>query len=228
MPEPSEICPACRAENHAECYGEGGFSANNGADICCCFGESAFLAVPSPTAGAKSPAEIREAISKRGGPTKDPSDYKDGRSAGRKQAAVLRPINPGDMCDWAGLKFAGGGVIPIIGCRGNTVSPVKIAAEALPHYPGHRHHGPDKNTLNNSPDNLSVVCTECHSRWHALNNPYYDSVRPEPGIEYLPLADYVGLDKETKATEQDHIWNDTYWNLTQRQRELVPYRKQES
>jgi hypothetical protein len=34
-----------------------------------------------------------------------------------------------------------------------------------------RHHGPDYNTLNNDPTNVSRICHVCHNRWHAANDP---------------------------------------------------------
>lgn len=37
-----------------------------------------------------------------------------------------------------------------------------------------RHHGPDKNTLNNDPGNVHRICHWHHNNWHALNDPDYD------------------------------------------------------
>jgi len=57
-------------------------------------------------------------------------------------AAKAAPIKPGSVCEWAWLLQAGGGVVPIMGCPGRPASD--------------RHHGPDKNTLNN---NVGRTCT---------------------------------------------------------------------
>jgi len=108
-----------------------------------------------------------------GRPQKDASEMADARSSGRKRAAEIAVINPGDICEWALLKEAGGGIAPIMGCAG---------------YPAqHRHHGPDKNTLNNElAINLHRICTYCHNRWHAANDPYYSGERPKDDTPWLP------------------------------------------
>jgi len=36
-----------------------------------------------------------------------------------------------------------------------------------------RHHGPDKNTLNNEKGNVHRICHSCHNRWHTLNDEDY-------------------------------------------------------
>lgn len=36
-----------------------------------------------------------------------------------------------------------------------------------------RHHGPDKNTLNNDTGNVHRICHQCHNRWHARNDEGY-------------------------------------------------------
>lgn len=99
--------------------------------------------------------------------------YKDARSTGRKRAAKLYPIEVGQICDWAWSKQCGGGIVPIVGCTGRPAE--------------HIHHGPDKSTFNNERSNISLVCTYCHNRWHAANDPYYAGVRPEQGQPYLPI-----------------------------------------
>ena len=45
--------------------------------------------------------------------TKSLSEYSDPVSTGRKRAKEMYPIHAGMVCEWAGLKLAGGGVIPI-------------------------------------------------------------------------------------------------------------------
>lgn len=100
--------------------------------------------------------------------------YKDARSTGRKRAAKLYPIEVGQVCDWAWSKQCGGGISPIVGCTGRPAE--------------HIHHGPDKSTFNNDPSNISRVCTYCHNRWHAANDPFYDKSRPDNGEPYLPIV----------------------------------------
>lgn len=108
------------------------------------------------------------------GSDKGDRTYKDARSTGRKRAAKLYPIEVGQVCDWAWSKQCGGGVVPIVGCTGRPAE--------------HIHHGPDKSTFNNEPTNISRVCTYCHNRWHAANDPFYVGVRPEQGQPYLPIV----------------------------------------
>ncbi len=128
---------------------------------------------------------------------KDDVDVKDAHSTGRKRAAILLPdINPRNttiICEWAGLKYAGGGQNPIIGCTGNPAT--------------NRHHGPDKNTLNNSrenPRNIHAICAKCHNRWHAKNDIGYAAYLKEiGGPEKLPAHDM-----ETKATHEELVNNE--------------------
>ena len=123
---------------------------------------------------------------KRGGPTKAPEDITDVQSTGRKRAAQLYPIEPNMLCEWTQLAKAGGGVEPIIGCMGN------LATD--------RHHGPDKNTLNNKPENVHRICSPCHNWWHAKNDPYYGE-RPAGTEPFIPLGDHqwCAHDPVTKA-----------------------------
>lgn len=151
----------------------------------------------------------------------DPSQITDAKSTGRKRAAMVMPILTGQTCQWAGLKFAGGGVVPIVGCQGNTVADVKSAEQAQEKgvdEPGHRHHGPDKNTLNNSPGvNLHAVCTTCHTRWHALNNEHYDEEgRPSAEFPFLPVKAYYAHDPVTVATEEDFEISEVWWGIKNR------------
>lgn len=123
---------------------------------------------------------------------KDIDQYKDPISTGRKRAAQMYPIEPGMVCEWANLKHAGGGVVPIVGCLGRPASD--------------RHHGPDKNTMNNAPGNLHRICDYCHNTWHALNDPHYGP-RPEQTLPFLPKGevgvDWLDHDSETKATHDE-------------------------
>jgi len=119
---------------------------------------------------------------------KDLADYKDPISTGRKRAAEMYPIHPGMVCEWAGLKRAGGGVSPIVGCVGRPASD--------------RHHGPDKNTMNNAPGNLHRICDHCHNTWHALNDPHYGD-RPSHTTPFIPKGekgiDWFEHDSDTQA-----------------------------
>jgi hypothetical protein len=95
---------------------------------------------------------------------KSDGSVRDPKSTGRKRAAVLFPLEREKPCEWRGLANCGGGKFPIIGCyEGNQ---------------DHRHHGPDKNTLNNSEGNVHRICDDCHNIWHSQNDPYYDPENP--------------------------------------------------
>lgn len=123
---------------------------------------------------------------------KDIEQYKDPLSTGRKRAAQMYPIEAGMVCEWANLRNAGGGVVPIIGCLGRPASD--------------RHHGPDKNTMNNAPGNLHRICDYCHNTWHAYNDPHYGD-RPDHTLPFIPKGelgvDWFDHDSETKATHDE-------------------------
>lgn len=89
----------------------------------------------------------------------DDSKLKDQQSTGRKRAAKLYPLDKDKNCEWSQSKSCGGGDHPIVGC---------IAGKQQA-----RHHGPDKNTLNNGTGNVHRICHNCHNRWHAQNDPGY-------------------------------------------------------
>lgn len=96
--------------------------------------------------------------------TKPDAALKDQQSTGRKRAARLYPLDRNAPCEWRGKKNQGGGDNPIQGCTDGMQL--------------NRHHGPDKNTLNNEPGNVHRICTHCHNRWHAKNDPDYDPNKP--------------------------------------------------
>lgn len=97
-----------------------------------------------------------------GGGALAPTMVTDAKSTGRKRAVMLAPILEGMLCEWAGLRQAGGGPIPIVGCAGNQLSDKKNGDEEQGWLPGHLHHGPDKATLNNAVGtNLHRVCAVC-------------------------------------------------------------------
>lgn len=93
-------------------------------------------------------------------------------SAGRKRAAKAfnnEEMGLDKLCEWLGYANCGGGFAPIIGClRGRRTD---------------RHHGPDKTTSNNNEENLSLICSLCHNRWHAANDPKYGKEKCPEGIE---------------------------------------------
>jgi hypothetical protein len=152
-----------------------------------------------------------------GRPMLDPNDITDIKSTGRKRAAMVAPIFDGMVCEWAGLKYAGGGVQPIVGCLGTLITEAKGSGE--------RHHGPDKNVLNNSVGvNLHRICQNCHKRWHALNDPYYAPVRPDASEQYLPLTEHVSFahDPITQASDEDKDLSVDYWMTRTEKRGSYP------
>lgn len=114
------------------------------------------------------------------------STLKDQQSTGRKRAAIAYPLDRDAPCEWKGLRFAGGGQFPIVGCTNGK-------QEA-------RHHGPDKNTLNNEEGNVHRICVFCHNRWHTLNDSSYEPGNPGPSH-----------DKKTMATPDEIVDNELYW-----------------
>lgn len=144
-----------------------------------------------------------------GRPVLEPKDITDITSTGRKRAAMLYPILEGMLCEWAGLRYAGGGVKPIIGCAGNRIYSGKGSDK------GDRHHGPDKNVIDNEPGNVHRICSPCHNRWHALNNEFYLGERPPAEEPWLPTAP-EGLtvhrhDPDTLATDEEIETNEQWW-----------------
>lgn len=93
--------------------------------------------------------------------TKNDQQLKDPHSTGRKRAVTLHGhADSTQPCEWQGKANCGGGRFPILGC-------VSGVQENL-------HHGPDKNTLNNERSNIHKICSQCHNRWHTLNDPGYE------------------------------------------------------
>jgi hypothetical protein len=168
-------CFGCRAGFHNEC--EHVWLEIIEQD-CCCGGEVSF------DAGGN----VRiDAVEGEDGQKEIDNGYINDGYQGTKSKEMY-PITPGMVCEWAGLKFAGGGVIPIVGCVGRPASD--------------RHHGPDKNTMNNAEGNLHRICDHCHNTWHALNDPHYGE-RPEHTKPFLPLtgecAKHDGITRATTA-----------------------------
>lgn len=96
---------------------------------------------------------------------KTDATLKDQQSTGRKRAAKLYPLDPEKFCEWSGKRNQGGGKSPIDGCG---IRPGTIIGRQFC-----RHHGPDKNTLNNEVGNVHRICTPCHNEWHAKNDKDY-------------------------------------------------------
>lgn len=118
---------------------------------------------------------------------KDDSALKDQQSTGRKRAAKMFPLNDETLCEWAGKKNCGGGRFPITGCAGNLQQA--------------RHHGPDKNTLNNDHGNVHRICHQCHNRWHTLNDEGYvwNSLQNPHEPKRANIQDFV---------EAENFWKD--------------------
>lgn len=196
-----DACYSCAAGLHAECVKPTPFEDEENWLTCCC------TFVPAEVdAGSYSERGV-------GRPMLDPDQITDKTSTGRKRAAALYPIFDGMTCQWAGLKAAGGGVVPIIGCSGNVIVNGKGPDK------GDRHHGPDKNVINNSPSNVHLVCSTCHNRWHSLNNEFYGE-RPPAGQPYLPMQEWAEHDPITKATDDEREANEAWWALPKADRKL--------
>jgi hypothetical protein len=166
----AQQCVACAADCHSECM------TSPVGSLCCC----AQLNAETITV-----LDWADSDPTRYGGFKGKQESIDPKSTGRKRAAKLYPIQNGMPCEWRGLKSAGGGA-SIVGCESGV---------AL-----HRHHGPNKDTLHNEPGNVHRICTPCHNRWHARNDPSYNWEGPwEPH------------DPNTKATEQEMAAAEIYW-----------------
>lgn len=145
---------------------------------------------------AQSGVSSTREISGRTGPIKSDEDVTDPKSTGRKRAAVLYPISEGMVCEWSYLKNAGGGIYPIVGCPGNSA----VA----------RHHGPDKNTLNNEQGNVHRICADCHNRWHSRNDPVYET--------HFGTDKWQTHDAESKASNEEVLQSEVYWSKAPTQR----------
>lgn len=123
---------------------------------------------------------------------KNAEDITDVQSTGRKRAARDFPISEGMICEWSYLKSAGGGVITILGCLENKATNI--------------HHGPDKNTLNNTSGNVHRICAFCHNYWHGQNDKFY-GVRPAGTEPFIPIGDskWTLPDKESRATLEEIV-----------------------
>lgn len=116
---------------------------------------------------------------------KDDSALLDQQSTGRKRAARMYPLDETTLCEWSMKKNCGGGSKPITGCLNGLQQA--------------RHHGPDKNTLNNERGNVHRICHTCHNRWHTLNDEGYDWTAVQPYHEPI------------EATILDISENEEWW-----------------
>ena len=184
-------CELCNSEMHFICL----YPTE---DSCCCeetSSEHSSIKVEMLefSEGPREPARI-------GRPPKDNDDIQWVETSGRKRAVEAKKADgwiAGQPCEWSHLKFAGGGVVPIMGCNSNPSKPV--------------HHGPDKNTLNNSLGNIHAICTVCHQRWHACNDEFYSGDRPAGDNAYVPKVEYKLHDAETLATDDEILINEYEW-----------------
>jgi hypothetical protein len=187
-------CPACRAGYQNECHyaweddswescGEIAFSAGGDVKTTTSDGEE--------SSGSSSLPSDSGYISDGYSGTKDIDKYKDPVSTGRKRAAEMYPITSGMACEWAYLKQAGGGFVPIFGCIGRAATD--------------RHHGPDKNTMNNAKGNVHRICAFCHNTWHGANDKFYGT-RPAHTLPFVPTGkmgeEWADHDGVTKATTE--------------------------
>ncbi|QRI45106.1 hypothetical protein QEH45_gp52 [Microbacterium phage Shocker] len=212
----TKLCPACAAGIPEECQNPDTVVGHPEWIIPCIAAFTSIEASDKPKGQA-------------GRPLLDPDQVTDVKSTGRKRAAMVMPFLEGRVCDWAGLKHAGGGVIPILGCQGNTITEAKKTEDAREKgydEVGHRHHGPDKNVLNNTPGlNLHGICTVCHTRWHAINDPFYDPKgRPaNASTPFLPVEVYYLHDPQTAFTDEEWELAEQWWELPVKDRGDYPF-----
>lgn len=126
---------------------------------------------PVPCTNTATVEVIEEEIEdKRSRSHKRDTGLRDQQSTGRKRAAVMYPLDREALCEWndaSPTNPKGGGKYPMtIGCI--------LKQQA-------RHHGPDKNTLNNEIGNVHRICHFHHNNWHAKNDPEYDPNQPHRG-----------------------------------------------
>ena len=159
-----------------------------------------------------------------GRPVTRPDQVTDEKSTGRKRATMLAPILTGSRCEWSGLRSAGGGPVPIVGCEGNLIDDVKRQADVRPPatHVGHLHHGPDKATLNNAVGaNLHRVCAVCHNRWHAANDEFYAKRQPAH-MPFLPTVPYYLHDPINVATAEEIAAAEDWWATAKAKRGAFP------
>jgi hypothetical protein len=190
---PGDPCLSCRVGFHNECDVSW---SNDASAPCGCGGKEVKFTNEGDVKAPKEVGDTSDSGYVEDGYEgyKDISEYKDPLSTGRKRAATMYPIETGMVCEWAGLKNAGGGVVPIVGCLGRPASD--------------RHHGPDKNTMNNAPENMHRICDFCHNTWHGVNDPFYGP-RPDHTLPFTPKGvfgvEWFAHNSVTKATTDELI-----------------------
>lgn len=191
--EEVDACLACKLGFHREC--QQFWDSLTGIaliDWCCCGGADVWRG-ETAAVGVKigsTPKTPVDSYFEGFTGTKALTDYADPISTGRKEAARKFPIAVGMTCEWAWLKNAGGGAIPIVGCTGYPATAI--------------HHGPDKNTLRNVEGNVHRICANCHNRWHGVNDPLYPAERPPADEPFLPTdGNWKEHDPKTKATDEE-------------------------
>ncbi len=134
-----------------------GFHSECGEPCCCA----------NPTGPSIELPTLSEVV-KLGRPPKPDEEISE--SAGRKRAAELYNLEMGDdkLCEWLGYANCGGGFVPILGCLRGRRTDI--------------HHGPDKRTFVNERTNINLICSLCHNRWHAINDPKYGKNKCPEGI----------------------------------------------
>jgi hypothetical protein len=198
----AEKCWPCIAGLHEECYDpqmieENAIEAGIEGEwtTCCC--------------SINREPDAAAFVGAVGRPMLDPDQITDPKSTGRKRAAMLYPIYEGMECEWAWLRYAGGGVVPVVGCRGNTITDKKGGDDE--NKQGDRHHGPSKATINNAPDNVHRICSVCHTHWHVANDKFYTSPRPPADQQWFPNVPYFMHDSITTATDEELEQSEAYW-----------------
>lgn len=163
-------CLSCMQKFHEECE-----NWNVAEDICCCAG----LANSGAAGNDASNTGKRDGMAW----AKDDHAIRDAKSTGRKRAAKIYPLEPDGPCEWTGLRYAGGGMFPIIGCDNGKQF--------------HRHHGPDLSTLNNTEGNVHRICQDCHNIWHANNDGFIK--------EFDGSVVWAEHDPDSQASTEDRV-----------------------
>ena len=223
------VCLSCKVGFHNECALSYTMMLEP-EDECCCKGMFSMELYEKLEAELAQMLEDADYDGSSAGKTrvKNPGDVKDWESTGRKRAAEIAPIFDDMVCEFAFLKHAGGGAVPIVGCNGSKI----FAKPEDKSLRGDRHHGPDKNVLNNAPGtNLHRLCTSCHNRWHSLNDKFYaldpqtgKALRPKPDRQYLPDVPYWEHDAKTQSNDADYAVSEEWWEKPPARRPEYPFR----
>lgn len=213
--EITHMCLACAAGLYEECTNPEVVQDYTGEWIIPCAVRFQFV---EQEVAVKRKGEI-------GRPLSDPSAITDPLSTGRKRAKIAIPGQTGMVCQWAGLKWAGGGVQPIVGCAGNKLAEFKKNEDKPEGIDSRieRHHGPNKAVLDNAVGvNLHGICSDCHHRWHELNDDAYEGTRPPAEFEWLPAEPYYAHDPFTKADDEEREMSESWWAINKALRDKFP------